>query len=183
MQRCLVVVDYQNDFVSGSLGFPGAELLDSLIAEKIRKYRAKDDVIVFTFDTHGSDYLKTQEGKNLAVPHCIKGTIGHDFYGETSKLIQDGDKRFYKQTFGSDELYEYLKATPFERIELVGLVSNICVISNAVLAKTAQPETPIVVDADCTASHDSNLHKAALDIMMGLQIRIVKQMGIEAIND
>ncbi len=176
MQRCLIVVDYQNDFVSGSLGFSGAELLDSLIVEKIQKYRAKGDVIVFTFDTHGSDYLKTQEGKNKAVPHCIKGTIGHNLYGETAKQMQDGDKRFYKCTFGSDELYEYLKATSFERIEIVGLVSNVCVLSNAVLAKTAQPETPIVVDAECTASHDPNLNRAALDIMIGLQIRVARKI-------
>jgi nicotinamidase-related amidase len=176
MPGCLIVVDYQNDFVSGPLGFPGAESPDSLIAEKIQKYRARGDAIVFTFDTHGADYLKTQEGKNLAVPHCIEGTVGHDLYGETAKLRQDGDKCFYKRTFGSGELYEYLKVTPFERIELVGLVSNICVISNAVLAKTAQPETPIVVDADCTAGHDPKLHKAALDVMKGLQIRVARKI-------
>jgi nicotinamidase-related amidase len=174
MQRCLIVVDYQNDFVSGSLGFPGAELLDPLIAEKVRRYRANGDAVVFTFDTHGADYLKTQEGKCLAVPHCIKGTPGHDLYGETAKLLREDDLRFYKRTFGSDGLFEYLKATPFERIELVGLVSNICVVSNAVLAKTAQPETPIVVDARCTASHDLQLHQAALDVMVGLQIRVAR---------
>ena len=173
MKSCLIVVDYQNDFVSGSLGFSGAELLDSLIAEKIRKYRAKGDLIVFTLDTHGSDYLKTQEGKCLAVLHCISGTAGHDLYGETATMIKDGDKRFYKQTYGSDELYEYLKVTPFEQIEIVGLVTNMCVISNAILAKTAQPETPIFVDADCTASKDQYLHKAALDVMTSLHIRVV----------
>jgi nicotinamidase-related amidase len=170
----LIVVDYQNDFVSGSLGFPGAELLDSLIAEKIERYRADGDTVMFTFDTHGADYLKTQEGKCLAVPHCVEGTFGHDLYGETAKLLQEDDMRFCKGAFGSDELFEYLKATPFERIELVGLVSNICVISNAVLAKTAQPETPIVVDARCTASHDPKLHQAALDVMAGLQIRVAR---------
>jgi nicotinamidase-related amidase len=176
MQRCLIVVDYQNDFVSGSLGFSGAELLDPLIADKIKKYRAKGDVVVFTFDTHDADYLKTQEGRNLAVPHCIEGTTGHQLYGETAKLMQDGDKQFFKNTFGSADLYGYLKSTPFRRIELVGLVSNICVVSNAVLAKTAQPETPILVDADCTASHDPNLHNAALDVMKGLQIRVTRKI-------
>ncbi len=176
MRRCLVVVDYQNDFVSGSLGFPGAELLDALIAQKIQKYRDKGDEVVFTLDTHEEDYLKTQEGKNLAVPHCVRGTVGHDLYGETAKLARNGDKRFYKNTFGSGELYEYLKSTQFERIEIVGLVSNICVISNAVLAKTAQPETPIVVDAECIASHDRDLNKAALDIMIGLQIRVARKI-------
>jgi nicotinamidase-related amidase len=173
----LIVVDYQNDFVSGSLGFQGAEPLDPLIAEKIQKYRAKGDAVIFTFDTHGADYLKTQEGKNLAVPHCIEGTVGHDLYGETAKLARESDKRFYKRTFGSDEMYGYLKATPFERIEIVGLISNICVIAAAVLAKTAQPETPIVVDADCVAGNDAKLHQAALDIMIGLQIRVARKIN------
>lgn len=176
MQRCLIVVDYQNDFVSGSLGFSGAENLDRLIVEKIKKYRRNGDSVIFTFDTHDVMYLKTQEGKNLAVPHCIEGTDGHKLHGETAKMLRDDDRCFYKNAFGSDELYEYLKANPFERIELVGLVSSICVISNAVLAKTAQPETPIVVDADCTASHDPKLHQAALDIMIGLQIRIARKI-------
>jgi nicotinamidase-related amidase len=207
----LIVVDYQNDFVTGTLGFAGAELLDALIVEKIKRYRARDDAVLFTFDTHDADYLKTQEGRCLAVPHCIEGTPGHELYGETATLLAADDLRFYKGTFGSDELFEYLKATPFERIELVGLVSNICVIANAVLAKTAQPETPIIVDARCTASNDPTLHQAALDVMRGLQIRVargtddevsdwvghspeellamkekldtIKRMGIEAIND
>jgi nicotinamidase-related amidase len=176
MTRCLIVVDYQNDFVSGSLGFAGAELLDTLIAQKIKKYRANGDTVIFTFDTHGADYLKTQEGKNLAIPHCIQGTLGHNLYGETAKLIQDTDRRFYKQTFGSDELYEYLKSTAFERIEIVGLVTNICVVANAVLAKTAQPETPSIVDAECTASNDPDKHKAALDTMISLQIRVARKI-------
>lgn len=176
MQRCLVVVDYQNDFVTGSLGFSGAESLDPLIAAKVEKYRTKGDVIVFTFDTHGPDYLKTQEGKIVVVPHCIEGTTGHDLYGETAKMMQDGDKRFHMPSFGSDELYAYLKVTPFERIELVGLASNTSVLANAVLAKTAQPETPIVVDAECTTCRDPNLHKAALEIMIGLQIRVARKI-------
>ena len=174
MQRCLIVVDYQNDFVSGALGFSGAALLDSLIAEKIIEYRSRGDAIIFTLDTHGPDYLTTQEGKNLAVPHCIEGTTGHDLFGETAKLVQDEDKCFLKNTFGSDELYEYLKHVTFDQIEIVGVVSNICVISNAILAKTAQPETPIVVSAECTASHDAHLHNAALEIMRGLHIEVVQ---------
>ncbi len=177
MQKCLIVVDYQNDFVSGSLGFPGAQALDALIAEKIREYRANGDAVVFTFDTHGPDYLHTQEGRHLPVPHCVAGTPGHGLYGETAEMANDTDKRFYKPAFGSGELYEYLKATPFAQIELVGLVSNICVISNAVLAKTAQPETPVLVDAACTASHDPKLHEETLDVMEGLQIQVTGRTG------
>jgi nicotinamidase-related amidase len=179
MQRCLIVVDYQNDFVSGSLGFDGAEALDARIAEKIREYRKNGDAVVWTLDTHGGDYLETQEGRNLPVPHCVEGTPGHGLFGETAKQAAEGDRRFCKPAFGSDELYGFLKATPFERIELVGLVSNICVLSNAVLAKTAQPETPVAVDPDCTASHDAALHEAALAVMRGLQIRLDREAGGE----
>ena len=173
MSRCLIVVDYQVDFVSGSLGFPGAEALDSAIAEKIHEYRLQGDTIVFTFDTHHEDYLATQEGEKLPVPHCIQGTDGHRLFGTTATLILDSDRRFDKPSFGSGELFEYLRLTPFESIELVGLVSNICVISNAVLAKTAQPETPVIVDSSCTASHDPALHEAAIAVMRGLQISVI----------
>ena len=175
MKKCLIVVDYQNDFVSGALGFPGAEKLDNYIAEKIKEYRDNGGEIIFTFDTHGEDYMQTQEGKNLPVPHCLKDTEGHNLYGQTADLILESDKRFYKNTFGSDGLYMYLKTELFGSIELVGLVSNICVIANAVLAKTAQPETPVIVDAKCTASFDVNINNAALDVMAGLQIKIINR--------
>jgi Amidases related to nicotinamidase len=170
MQKCLIVVDFQNDFVNGSLGFPGAELLEPRIADKIRQYRAEGGCVIFTLDTHGEDYPETQEGKNLPITHCVTGTPGHNLYGEVASLIRESDPKFYKHTFGSDGLYEFLKTNKYESIELVGLVSNICVIANAVLAKTAQPETPIIVDASCTASNDEGLNRAALDVMAGLQI-------------
>jgi len=173
MKKCLIVVDYQNDFVSGSLGYPEAAAIEQGIADKIRQYRGSGGEIIFTYDTHDADYLHTQEGRKLPVVHCVRGTQGHALYGEPAKLAMDSDMAFCKNTFGSDELYEYLKRTPYESIELVGLVSSICVISNAILAKTAQPETPIIVDASCTASHDKHLHQAALDVMSGLQIEIV----------
>lgn len=172
MRKCLIVVDYQNDFVKGSLGFPEAEALDMHIAGKINQYRESDGEVIFTFDTHDEHYMRTQEGKNLPVAHCLKGSFGHNLYGQAAKLIKPSDRRFHKSAFGSDQLYHYLKSEPFESIELAGLVSNICVIANAVLAKTAQPETPIIVDAQCTASNDEHLNAAALDVMAGLQIRI-----------
>ncbi|MDR1605403.1 MAG: cysteine hydrolase [Gracilibacteraceae bacterium] len=175
MPECLIVVDYQNDFVSGALGFAGAETLDGPIAAKIRRYRARGGTILFTLDSHDEDYLRTQEGKNLPVPHCLRGTAGHELYGETAGQRRESDRCFYKPAFGSGELYEFLKETPFERIELVGLVSNICLIANAILAKTAQPETPVLVDPDCTASHDPELHAAALAVMQGLQISVESQ--------
>lgn len=173
MKKCLIVVDYQNDFVSGSLGCSAASTLEKPIADKIASYRKAGDDILFTFDTHGSDYLQTQEGKNLPVPHCIKNTEGHDLYGSIAALKEDGDKCFYKSTFGSTELFSHLQGTEYETIELAGVVTNICVIANAVIAKTARPETPVLVDALCTASNDPALHTAALKVMASMQVKII----------
>lgn len=172
MQKCLIVVDYQNDFVTGSLGFSEAVNLEEKIVQKIREYHQRGDAVVFTMDTHGTDYLDTQEGSILPVVHCVQDTAGHDLFGRVAGEVRESDKHFLKNTFGSDELYLYLKEQPFERIELVGVVSNICVLANAVLAKTAQPETPIEVDAACTASNDPRLNQEVLNVMEGMQIRV-----------
>lgn len=175
MKKCLIVVDFQNDFINGSLGFPGAEALAPRIAAKIRQYRAEGGEVVFTLDTHGEDYLTTQEGRNLPFAHCVTGTPGHNLYGEVAELIREPDPKFYKNTFGSDGLYEFMKSNRYAEIELVGVVSNICVIANAILVKTAQPETPVIVDASCTASGDAALHSAALDVMTGMHIKIINK--------
>ena len=173
MRKCLIVVDYQNDFVTGSLRFAKAEQLDDRITDKIAKYRNEGWEIVFTFDTHEEDYLKTNEGRNLPVEHCIKGTDGHKLYGRTAEMLKESDKCFYKPSFGSAELFEYLKAERFDKVELCGVVTNICVISNAVLAKTALPEAEVSVDSSCVASNDDNLNKSALDVMQSLQINVL----------
>lgn len=185
MKRLLVVVDFQNDFVDGVLGFPGAEKLEKPIAAKIAAYRETGDDVAFTFDTHHRDYLETQEGRNLPVAHCIEGTPGHSLYGDVASLLRDSDTVFYKPSFGSAAFFERCRASqraadevgkpPFESIEIVGLVSNICIISNAVLAKAACPEVPVIVDAACTASHDPELHEKALDVMEGLQIQVINR--------
>lgn len=175
MKKLLIVVDYQKDFVNGSLGFDGAEKLDELIADKIRLYRKNGNDIVFTADTHDFNYLSTQEGKNLPVVHCIKNTDGWMLYGTVGTLLGENDKLFEKPVFGSGELYEWLKTTKYDSVELAGLVSNICVISNAVLVKTALPEAEVMVDASCTASSDIHLHNAALDVMTGLQIKVTNR--------
>ncbi len=172
MKRLLVVVDYQRDFVDGSLGFPKARELEPVICRKIREYEERGDEVVFTLDTHREDYEQTQEGKNLPVRHCVRGTKGWELYGQVKELAR-GHKWFMKNTFGSGEFYRYLTAQTYGQIEFVGLVSNICVISNAVLAKTAQPEAVIVVDAAGTASFDDQLNRAALDVMKGLHIHVV----------
>jgi len=172
MKRCLVVVDYQVDFVSGTLGFPAAVSLEDAIAAKIEAYREQGDTVLFTFDTHDAEYLETQEGTYLPIPHCIRGTEGHGLYGRIADLVQDGDLCLNKPTFGSGALYTHLLDMPYASIELVGVVSNICVLSNAVLARTAQPETPVLVDASCIASNDPALNDAALAVMQSLQVQI-----------
>ena len=173
MKKCLIVVDYQIDFVSGALGFEKAVLLDEKIAEKIDMNHQNNDEVIFTFDTHKADYLNTQEGKNLPIEHCIENTEGHKLYGKTATMQQPEDKCFYKPSCGSSELFEYLKNRGYETIELCGVVSNICVISNAILAKTAQPETEIIIDSNAIASNDDKLNNCAIEVMKSLQIKVV----------
>lgn len=172
MKKLLVVVDYQNDFVSGSLGFPGAELLESGIVDKIQEYIKNEDDVVFTMDCHGEDYLSTREGKNLPVPHCIKGTEGYLPYGKTAEY-HTGRPVFDKSSFGSAELFDFVRQQSYGSIELCGLVSNICVLSNAVLCKAAQPEAEIIVDSELTASHDRQLNEKTLDVLKSIQVTVV----------
>ena len=172
--KLLVVVDFQNDFVNGSLGFEGAELLDQKIADKIREYHENKDQVIFTLDTHDSNYLNTLEGKKLPVAHCIKKTKGYELYGKTALEAKDSDLCFEKNTFPSLDLANYLKGKAFESVELAGLVSNICVLSNAVMIKSALPETEIIVDTECTGSFDKALNEKCFDIMEGLQITVLR---------
>lgn len=174
MRKLLIVVDYQKDFVDGALGFAGAEALDAVIAAKIREYRADGADIVVTLDTHGEDYDNTQEGRKLPVPHCLRGTEGWRLYGETAALCEDC-RAFEKPTFGSAQLFDYLCEGDFDQVELCGLVSNICVLSNAVLAKAALPEAEIIVDAAATAAADPDMNKKALDVLEGVQITVINR--------
>lgn len=169
MKKLLIVIDYQKDFVDGSLGFECAKTLEDGIASKIEEY--KNDEIIYTLDTHYENYMDTYEGKKLPVPHCIKGSRGHELYGKIKNLL-DGKRCFEKNTFPSLELGKYLEGKDYDAIELCGLVSNICVISNAVIAKAACPEAEIIVDSRLTASADDNLHQKALDVMKGLHITV-----------
>ncbi|MDE6150066.1 MAG: cysteine hydrolase [Ruminococcus sp.] len=172
--KLLVVIDFQNDFVNGSLGFEGAELLDEKIADKIREYHENKDHVIFTLDTHDSNYLNTLEGKKLPVAHCIRNTKGYELYGKTALEAKDSDLRFEKNTFPSLDLANYLRGKVFESVELAGLVSNICVLSNAVMIKSALPETEIIVDTECTDSFDKALNEKCFDIMEGLQITLLR---------
>ena len=171
--KALVVVDYQNDFVNGSLGFAGAELLEPIIVGKIEEYRKKGGRIIFTFDTHGEDYLETSEGRKLPVKHCIYGTEGHKLYGKVADCLCEDDIVITKGTFGSLELANLLKDMKFKEVELCGLVTDICVASNAIIAKAALPESRIVVDSRACASFDIEKHKAALEVMKSVQIGVI----------
>ena len=173
MKRLLLVVDYQKDFVDGALGFAGAEKLDGPISAKIAQYRAAGDDVAFTLHTHGPDYLDTQEGRKLPVTHCLRGSDGWHLYGETGQALDRGrDKVLEKPAFPSLELAEWLSMQDYQEVELVGLVSYICVITNAVMAKSALPEAEIVVDAACTAGPDPELHAKCLDVLEGMQVTV-----------
>ena len=176
MERYLFVIDYQNDFVDGALGFPGAEKLDEKIAARVREY-GKGRVF-FTRDTHFENYLQTREGKNLPVVHCVKGTVGWQVYGETARALEEVDApAIDKLVFGMDISDPAVAAVLPERadeIELVGLVSNICVVSNAVVLQSKYPEATIIVNASCTDSFDQELHAKVLDVLKGFQVKIVE---------
>ncbi len=177
MSRYLFVIDYQKDFVDGALGFPGAQLLDEKIAAKVRAY-GKGNVL-FTRDTHFENYLDTREGKNLPVVHCIKGTDGWQVYGETAKALQEVEApAIDKLVFGmdvSDPATAAVLPEQAEEIELVGLVSNICVVSNAVVLQSKYPEATIIVDAQCTDSFDKALNEKVLDVLSGFQVKVINR--------
>lgn len=142
-------------------------------AGKIEKYRAEGADIIFTLDTHHCDYLTTFEGRILPIEHCIEYTKGHELYGKIKSMVQPNDKVFKKCTYGSEALFDYLRKCDYKEIELCGLVSNICVISNAVLARTALPNARLTVDSNATASNDDGLNTAALNVMRGLGITVI----------
>lgn len=173
MKNLLVVVDYQNDFVVGSLGFEKAVDIEENICNKIKEYRQNNDSVIFTIDTHEKNYLETQEGEKLPVEHCIKNTNGIKIYGKVAELATETDLKFEKNTFGSKELAHHLEQNQYTSIEFAGVVSNICVISNAVIAKAFQPEAIIIIDTACIASNDENLNQMAINIMKNLQMEII----------
>lgn len=175
MKRLLMVIDFQNDFVDGALGFPKAKDIEQVIADKIESYRKEGQSVLFTYDTHYEDYLNTQEGKSLPITHCIKDSDGWQLYGKIKAMQLPEDKVFTKVTFGSLDLANYLKDQDYDEIEVCGLVSNICVLSNAVLAKAALPEAKIIVDAKATASFDEKLHQETLHVLKGLQITVINE--------
>lgn len=200
MKKVLIIVDYQKDFVVGKLGFDKAIALDKGLNAKLKEYLDDPDgIVILTLDSHRKSYLKTLEGRKLPIEHCIMGTDGHDWYGETGETIRGCYEKYAeyigsydrcaaktdkenlyiatKNTFGSMELGDLLmelnSENGLEEIALCGIVTNMCVISNAVVAKAACPSVEINVLSDLVASFDDELHQKALDVMEGMQINVV----------
>lgn len=169
----LIVVDMQNDFVSGALGTPEAREIVPAVVERVEEGVRRGERILFTRDTHGADYLETQEGKHLPVPHCIRGTEGWEI---VEPLRKYAEHPIDKPTFGSSQLGRLLLAenegTPIEKVTLIGLCTDICVISNALLVKAFLPEAEVAVDAACCAGVTPESHRTALAAMGPCQISV-----------
>jgi len=169
MKKLLIVVDMQNDFIMGSLGSPQAQRILPNVKAKIEDYKQKGNVVIFTRDTHYENYLTTQEGKFLPVVHCIEGTNGHLI---ADSLDVDGCEIFDKPNFGSLELAKRVAMGGYDEIELCGLCTDICVVSNALILKAGLPETKITVDARCCAGVTGESHNAALLTMKMCQVNV-----------
>lgn len=173
MKKILVVVDMQNDFINGSLGSAQAQGIVNNVKNKIELYNKNGDNVIFTRDTHYDNYFETQEGRSLPVKHCIINTGGWNI---TNELSVDNAVVWDKESFGSPELAEFIRKEPaIDEIELVGLCTDICVISNALILKGFMPEVKITVDANCCAGVTSESHKNALAAMKMCQINIINE--------
>lgn len=171
MSKVLVVVDMQNDFIDGALGTKEAVAIVPYVKEKIENF---DGIVLYTRDTHFEDYMNTQEGHNLPVPHCIKGTKGWEIREELDALRTT--EAIDKVTFGSKDLVDVLKNIEnIEEITFVGLCTDICVISNVMVTKAFYPEIPLVVDAKCCAGVSVQTHLNALEAMKVCQVKVVNE--------
>lgn len=176
--KILAVIDMQNDFIDGALGTEEAQAIVPGVVAKIKAFTGER--IIFTRDTHEENYMDTQEGKNLPVPHCIRGTKGWELNPQIEALC--AEEPVDKPTFGSPVLGKILKAQDedlkkagkegIESITFVGLCTDICVISNAMLVKAFLPEVPVIVDASCCAGVTKESHKNALEAMKMCQIQV-----------
>ena len=168
MNKLLIVVDMQNDFIDGVLGTIEAQ---NIVADVDKYVREFDGDVVFTQDTHFKDYMDTQEGRNLPVPHCIRGTDGWKI---TDKIYMPmGSEVFEKTTFGSVDLGEYVKRNDYNEIYICGVCTDICVISNALLIKAFCPETPIKVIENLCAGVTVETHNNAINAMKMCQIEVI----------
>lgn len=171
MKHLLIVVDYQNDFVKGSLGFPGAETYYHRILNLIHEFEERGDDVVFTRDSHDAAYLHTEEGRNLPIPHCLQGTDGLKFYGEIEN-ISKSHLVFEKETFPSLSLGDWLNKRDYEEIVLCGLDLSICVLANAVMAKAGCPNAHIVVDLSASGCGDEQAKETAISALKRLEVEV-----------
>ena len=178
MQDILIVVDMQNDFIDGALGTAEAVAIVPKVAEKVKGFKG---TVIFTRDTHGENYMQTQEGRNLPVPHCIRDTPGWALEPDIAKECVQGMISFAKPTFGSAALCEYVRALAEEKgaadgkgfcVELCGVCTDICVVSNALLLKAALPEADFIVNSALCAGVTPQKHEAALETMRSCQIEV-----------
>ena len=176
MRNILIVVDMQKDFVTGALASAEAQAILPKVKEKIEAYDRAGKEIIFTRDTHGEDYMQTNEGKHLPVPHCIKGTDGWQICAELTDGITSEYKTVDKPTFGSLGWKEVLASETADGsdldIEMVGVCTDICVVSNALILKALYPEATVCVDAGCCAGVTPEAHAAALVTMRACQVDV-----------
>ena len=175
MNKLLIVIDMQNDFIDGSLGTKEAVNIVPNVIKKIKEY---DGEVIYTRDTHDEKYLQTQEGINLPVIHCLEGSNGWNIKDEIMVLAESSkSKIFNKPSFGSTELVDYIKEIysngQVDEVEIIGLCTDICVISNAIMIKSSIPEIKVVVDSNCCAGVMPESHKNALEAMKMCQIKII----------
>lgn len=184
MKKLLVVVDYQKDFVDGALGFKGAENLDEKIVNKIHQYLNNGGDVFYTMDTHTENYLDTREGKQLPIPHCIFGTDGWELYGKTGETLKDGVNAIMikKNTFGVSPFvmnsavmgYKGAEGNDIvESVEFVGLVTNMCVISNVAVFQARFPNAQMIVDSKLVDSFDKEMHNATLAVLKSMQVEVI----------
>lgn len=172
MRGLLVVVDMQNDFVTGALGTKEAQAIVDNVIEKVYKAQLNDFDVVFTKDTHFENYLSTQEGSNLPIMHCIKGTPGWELIPPLKKY-EVTHMIFEKNTFGSLNLGQFVASNQYDYVELIGLCTDICVISNAMIIKSVNPELLVTVDSSCCAGVSPESHQNALEAMRMCQVNVL----------
>lgn len=170
MKKALIVIDMQNDFVNGSLG---NEEIKAIVPAVVKKINDWDGIVITTMDTHDDDYMRTLEGKKLPVPHCMRGTEGWELNDEVLSALPANYLSVEKSTFGSYSLPKWL--TQFKEIHIIGVCTDICVVSNALLLRAHYPNTVIVCDASCCAGTTPEKHKAALEVMKSCQIEVINE--------
>ncbi len=169
MNKYLIVVDVQRDFVDGALGTPEAVAIIPRVKEKIAEYLKNGDRVIFTRDTHGENYLSTSEGRQLPITHCVKGTDGWQLY---PGICAEGCEIIDKPNFGYTDWTRHIESSPALSIELIGLCTDICVVSNALILKAIFPEASVSVDPTACAGVTPATHAAALETMKMCQVRL-----------